>query len=104
MIATPFAVEVRAGGKVTALSPACSCDITNLVILQGVFDIVNRKDQKKNKGGRPTTTGTGQLIAVRMLPDLLVAIDKYQVSVQADSRPAAIRQAVTETLLRKGLL
>ena len=58
----------------------------------------------KKKMGRPVTTGKGELVGVRLLPNLLGAVDKYQELVEAESRPEAIRHAVTETLKRRGIL
>ena len=63
-----------------------------------------KKKIEKRPRGRPVTTGTGELVGVRLLPDLLGAVDEYQRLVEAESRPEAIRQAMTETLKRKGLL
>lgn len=40
------------------------------------------------KRGRPKTTGTGQLIGVRLLPDMIAALDRERGD---DSRPEAIR-------------
>ena len=83
---------------------ACCCGITNLYGLQEVSGIVNKKSEKKNLGGRPVTTGTGEQINVRLLPEFRAAIDKYQKLVGAQTTPEAIRQATAETLKRKGLL
>jgi hypothetical protein len=58
------------------------------------------------KRGRPRTTGTGQLIGVRLLQEPLSALDAW-IEAQADpkpSRPEAIRQIVIAHLRRRGLL
>lgn len=60
--------------------------------------------KSKKKLGRPVTTGKGELIGVRFQPDLMAALDNYQKRIEAESRPEAIRHAVSETLKRKGLL
>jgi len=72
-------------------------------MLQEVSDIVNSKAEKK-KGGRPKTTGTGEPVLVRILPDLLAALDKHVEATGAESRAAAIREVLTGFLKRKGLL
>ncbi len=61
-----------------------------------------KKTEKKKPGPKPT--GKGELIGVRLLPDLLEALDKHQAATSASSRPEAIRQILTETLKRKKLL
>ena len=61
-----------------------------------------KKVEKKKPGPKPT--GKGELIAVRLQPELLDAVDKYQKLVEAESRPEAIRHAVSETLKRRGIL
>jgi hypothetical protein len=53
--------------------------------------------------GRPVTTGTGTTIGVRMLDELLDALDKW-IEKQRDpdlSRPEAIRRLVEAGLKRK---
>ena len=59
---------------------------------------------KSKKMGRPVTTGKGELIGLRLLPDLLIAVDKHQAAMGALSRPEAIRKILTDYLRRKGLL
>lgn len=54
--------------------------------------------------GRPVTTGKGELIGVRLLPDLLGAVDKHQIVTGATSRPETIRQILTDYLKRRGIL
>jgi len=79
------------------------CDIINRHAVQEVSDIVNPKSSK-NKGGRPVTTGTGHLVALRLHDDLLSAVDKHMEATGAESRPETIRQILTEFLKRRGLL
>jgi hypothetical protein len=84
---------------------ACYSDITNLNALQGVSDIVNQKSDKKNVGGRPVTTGTGDPVLVRILPELMAGLDNWIAKQPGElSRPEAIRQLLSETLRRRGLL
>ena len=59
---------------------------------------------KSKKMGRPVTTGKGELIGVRLLPDLLGAVDKHKEATGAESRAAAIRQVLTDYLKRRGLI
>jgi hypothetical protein len=59
---------------------------------------------KSKKMGRPVTTGKGELIGVRILPDLMAALDKHVADTEAASRPDAIRAIVSAHLKRKGLL
>ena len=61
-----------------------------------------KKVERKKPGPKPT--GKGELLAVRLQPDLLSALDKHQEATGAKSRAAAIRQVLTEYLRRKGLL
>ncbi len=61
-----------------------------------------KKIEKKKPGPKPT--GKGELIGVRLLPDLLAAVDNHQVAIGAASRPEAIRQILTDYLKRRGLL
>lgn len=66
---------------------------------------MNRKDVKKNKGGRPITTGTGQLVAVRILPDLMAGLDAWAAKQDSGlSRPEALRRIAVEFLKRRGML
>jgi hypothetical protein len=60
------------------------------------------KSQKKM--GRPVTTGKGELIGVRILPDLLGALDKHVEATGAESRAAAIREVLAGYFKRRGLL
>ena len=60
--------------------------------------------KSKKKMGRPVTTGKGELIGVRLLPDLLGAVDKHQEATGAESRAAAIRQVLTDFFKKKGLV
>ena len=56
-------------------------------------------DVNANKRGRPKTTGTGRLVGVRLLPDLLAAVDAFRAAqAGALSRPEAVR-----LLVRRGL-
>ena len=57
---------------------------------------------KSKKMGRPVTTGTGTPVMLRILPDLLSAVDDWQVKNGAESRPDAIRQILTDYLKRRG--
>ena len=61
-----------------------------------------KKTEKKKPGPKPT--GKGELVGVRLLPDLLGALDKHQNATGAVSRAAIIRQVLTDFLKRKGLL
>lgn len=59
---------------------------------------------KKTGRGRPAT-GLGQLIGVRLQPDLLAALDAYIQSVDPDAtRPEAVRRALSEWLEECGHL
>ena len=60
------------------------------------------KIEKKKPGPKPT--GRGEQVNVRLLPDLLSAVDKHQAAMGAESRAAAIRQVLTDFFKRKGLL
>lgn len=61
-----------------------------------------KKVERKKPGPKPT--GKGELVGVRLLPDLLGAVDKHQEATGAESRAAAIRQVLTDFFKRKGLL
>ncbi|WP_415005752.1 ribbon-helix-helix domain-containing protein [Aestuariivirga sp.] len=61
-----------------------------------------KKDAAKRSRGRPAT-GRGEQINVRLLPDLLSAVDKHMEATGAESRPETIRQILTEFLKRRGL-
>jgi hypothetical protein len=61
-----------------------------------------KKIEKKKPGPKPT--GKGELIAVRLQPELLGAVDRHQEATGAASRPEAIRLILTEFLKRRGLL
>ena len=55
----------------------------------------------KRPRGRPATTGKGELIGVRILPDLLEKIDDWRKAQEQDvSRPNAIRRLVQDALDR----
>jgi metal-responsive CopG/Arc/MetJ family transcriptional regulator len=58
----------------------------------------------KRLPGRPKTTGMGEQVNVRLLPDLLTALDKQVTATGAESRAAAIREILSGYLKRKGLL
>lgn len=53
----------------------------------------------KKSRGRPVSTGTGQLVGVRMLPDQLAQVDAWAVK-QPDKpgRPEAVRRLVATAL------
>ncbi len=61
------------------------------------------RDNKKVRG-RPKTTGSGQLIGVRIQPDMLDALDKFQTENSAPSRPEAVRLILRDSLIGLGLL
>ena len=61
-----------------------------------------KKVERKKPGPKPT--GKGQLLAVRLQPDLMAALDKHQEATGAGSRAAAIRQVLADFFRRKGLL
>jgi metal-responsive CopG/Arc/MetJ family transcriptional regulator len=61
-----------------------------------------KKTEKMKPGPKPT--GKGELIGVRILPDLLTALDKQVTATGAESRAAAIREILAGYLKRKGLL
>ena len=63
-----------------------------------------KKTTEKRPRGRPKTTGRGELIGLRLLPDLLSGLDKHVAATGAESRPAAIRQVLADYLKRKGLI
>ena len=52
----------------------------------------------------PKPTGVGELLGVRVQPDLMAALDKHQEATGAESRAAAIRQVLTDFFKRKGWL
>jgi hypothetical protein len=56
---------------------------------------------KSKKMGRPVSTGTGELIGVRILPDLLGAVDRWKTKSGCESRPEAIRKILTEHLKKR---
>lgn len=62
-----------------------------------------KKIEPKRPRGRPAT-GKGEQVNVRLLPDLLAALDKQVAETGAESRAEAIRQIVTAFLKRRGLL
>lgn len=58
----------------------------------------------RNKPG-PKPTGKGQLIGVRIQPEMLKALDAYRKSHKpSPSRPEAIREAVSDWLIGLGIL
>jgi hypothetical protein len=61
-----------------------------------------KKVEKRKPGPKPT--GKGEQINVRLLPDLLGALDKHQAASGAESRAAAIRQVLLDFFRRKGLM
>jgi hypothetical protein len=63
------------------------------------------KDNTK-KRGRPVTTGTGKLIGVRLLPDLLKPLDRYikEECPKGTSRPEALRTAFRDWATSMGYL
>ncbi len=62
-------------------------------------------DVNANKRGRPKTTGTGHVVGVRLLPDLLTALDAYRAGQAGDlSRPEAVRLLVSDGLKAGGYL
>lgn len=61
-----------------------------------------KKPEKKKPGPKPT--GKGELIGVRLLPELLGPVDQHQQATGAESRAAAIRQILSDFFKRKGLI
>jgi metal-responsive CopG/Arc/MetJ family transcriptional regulator len=61
------------------------------------------KKVEKSKPG-PKPTGKGEQVNVRLLPDLLMALDMQVTATGAESRAAAIREIMSGYLKRKGLL
>ena len=67
------------------------------------IDNVNTKSKKKM--GRPVSTGKGELIGVRILPELMTGLDAWAAKQKIPpSRPAAIRQILSDYLRRRGFL
>jgi metal-responsive CopG/Arc/MetJ family transcriptional regulator len=62
-----------------------------------------KNSEKIETRGRPAT-GRGEQVNVRLLPDLLNALDKQVAATGAESRAAAIREILASYLKRKGLL
>jgi metal-responsive CopG/Arc/MetJ family transcriptional regulator len=58
--------------------------------------------EKIKRGPKPT--GKGEQVVVRIQPDLLAAVDKYQKVTGEESRPAAIRQVLTDFFKQKAWL
>ena len=56
------------------------------------------------KRGRPPTTGTGTLVGVRLLPDILAAVDAFAAEQSSPSRPDAIRTIVQDHLTSLGFI
>lgn len=57
------------------------------------------------KRGRPKTTGMGQLIGVRLHPDLLGALDRFITEERPDtSRPEALRIAFRDWAISHGYI
>ena len=65
---------------------------------------MNKKVGKK-KAGRPVTTGKGEPVMVRILPDLMSGLDAW-ITKQDDtpSRPEGLRRIAADFLKRKGFL
>jgi len=64
--------------------------------------MLSNSDNPKSRG-RPKTTGKGLLIGVRMLPDLLSALDEW-IERQAEpkpTRPEAVRRIVWDAVRGK---
>jgi metal-responsive CopG/Arc/MetJ family transcriptional regulator len=61
-----------------------------------------KKVEKKKPGPKPT--GKGELIGVRLQPDLLDALDKHVKNTNAGSRADAMRKMAGDVLKRYGLL
>lgn len=61
-----------------------------------------KKPEKKKPG--PKATGKGEQINVRLLPDLLGAVDRQLGETTAESRAEAIRTILTAYFKRKGWL
>ncbi len=58
----------------------------------------------KRPRGRPVTTGKGEQVVVRILPDLMAALDTQVAATSAESRASAIRKILTDYFKRKGIL
>jgi len=56
------------------------------------------------KRGRPATTGTGTLVGVRLLPDLIDPLDHAGAELGEKTRPEAIRHILRDWLKRAGYL
>jgi hypothetical protein len=67
-----------------------------LLFVLAEFMVKSRNsDSGKRKRGRPVTTGTGTTIGVRMLDDLVEAVDRWTTKQREPlSRPEAIRRLV----------
>jgi hypothetical protein len=61
-----------------------------------------KKVERQKPGPKPT--GKGEPVMVRILPDLLAAIDQHAKNTGVESRAAVIREIVAGYLKRKGLL
>jgi hypothetical protein len=85
--------------EIAVFHPACIC-VNSKCMTKSTLNV----NTKSKKIGRPVTTGKGELIGVRLLPDLLGAVDQHQAAVGAESRPEAIRQILTSFLTKKGYL
>jgi hypothetical protein len=59
-------------------------------------------NEKKRGRGRPVTTGTGTVVGVRLLPDLLAAVDEWAQHNANGSRTEAIRLMIKIVLKRDG--
>jgi uncharacterized protein (DUF4415 family) len=58
---------------------------------------------EKRKRGRPAT-GLGELIGVRIQPDLLARVDEYRLAQNPEqTRPEAIRALLDEALAENGI-
>lgn len=61
-----------------------------------------KKTPKLKPGPKPT--GKGEQVVVRIQPDLMTALDKQVVAIEAESRAAAIRKILSEYLKKRGFL
>ncbi|TDR94044.1 hypothetical protein [Enterovirga rhinocerotis] len=61
-------------------------------------------DDAPKSRGRPVTTGTGTMLGVRLLPDLLASLDAH-IAAQPDpkpTRPEAIRRVLADRFEKRG--
>ncbi|HUQ36662.1 MAG TPA: hypothetical protein VM144_09840 [Aestuariivirga sp.] len=59
-------------------------------------------DSNKSRG-RPST-GIGKAIGLRLYPDLEAGLAAFEKAKKVSSRPEAIRQILTDYLVRKGFM